>query len=51
MEFIIAILFGALVSTATIGTQTQKDCKENFDYKPKACKPAKILEDLGKVGK
>ena len=50
MSFIVAMFFGLLVGTATFGTKTQQDCKENFDYKPKACQPAKVMEDLGKAG-
>jgi len=47
MSLLIAVLFGAIVSTATLGTKTQDDCAK-FDYQPKACKPAKVLLELGK---
>lgn len=50
MEFIIAMFFGLVVGTATFGTKTQSECKDKYNYEPKACKPAKALEELGKIG-
>jgi hypothetical protein len=44
---IIAILFGALVSTLIQGTVNQADCK-SYDHKPKACKVSEALEKAGK---
>lgn len=44
---IIAIIFGALVSTLIQGTVNQEDCKK-FNHEPKACKVSEILEVAGK---
>jgi hypothetical protein len=44
---IIAMLFGAIVSTLIHGTVNQPDCKK-FNNEPKACKVSEVLETLGK---
>lgn len=43
---LVALLFGALVSGLTFSTVTFEDCKK-LDFEPKACKPAKVMHDLG----
>ena len=50
MEFIIAIIFGAIVNTLTVSTVTMEDCKER-NFEPKACKVQEKLNDLGEKSK
>ena len=47
MEFIIAMLFGAFVSTSAQVTKAMPDCKEK-NFEPKACEVAKIYHDASK---
>lgn len=46
MEFIIAIIFGAFVSTSVHVTQVQPDCKK-LNFEPKACKVAEFYYKAG----
>lgn len=46
MEFLIAMLFGAFVSTSVQVTSHQEDCKAR-NFEPKACKAAEIYFKAG----
>lgn len=46
MEFLLAMLFGAFVSTSVQVTNHQEDCKAR-NFEPKACKVAETYYKLG----
>lgn len=46
MEILLAMLFGAFVSTSVQVTDHQEDCKAR-NFEPKACKAAEVYYKLG----
>lgn len=47
MELLLAMLFGAFVSTSVQVTSHQEDCKAR-NFEPKACKASEAYYKLGK---
>lgn len=47
MEFILAMIFGAFVSTSVQVQYSQEDCKK-LNFEPKACKVSEFYYKAGK---